>query len=211
MRDFPPALRLFFYLSAIVLSVTGVAVVVVANWWAASPDPQRSPGRLYWAAFTRMKIEQGSVVNENQIQWRLVRLPESKDYVLSSQSAVGRYAVKGIDEGTQLKRSDFIASAPDEAPAGGAVITVEVKTEHANGLRAGARLAFVQDKQMLPEVNKQTVNTSDRGFLLVAVGTSVRDPSITILNVKVEADAIDSVKLLGTGQWHPVVLKGHTQ
>jgi hypothetical protein len=56
------------------------------------------------------------------------------------------------------------------------------------------------DLKVLRELKKGEVKTDTQGFLLLAVGKFVRDLSLTILTVKIEASEVESVKLLGTGR-----------
>lgn len=135
MSDMNPTLRLLSYLGAILLSVLVVAALIIGNWLAARPTSQEPLQRLRWVAFAKTNIVQGSAVKADQLQWRLSRLPDGSRYVFVSQMAVDRYALGNISEGACLNRDDFNVFAPDDAPAGGAVIPVEVKTEHVASLK----------------------------------------------------------------------------
>jgi hypothetical protein len=63
---------------------------------------------------------------------------------------VGKYALSDINEDDRLDPEAFSDLAPAGRAAASAIVTVEVRSEHALGLQRGMRLVFVQEKVMVP-------------------------------------------------------------
>ena len=128
------------------------------------------------------------------------------DFIAVEKTAIGKYAHTGIARDEPLRSEHLSEFAPVDVPAGGAVVPIEVKAEHAYNLKPGMQLAFVQDKVMFPASNDIPAAAKDTGFLLLSVTPSARDGAITTLTVQVPQNKMEAVAALATGQWRPVVL-----
>lgn len=211
------ALRIIFYPLSIVVSISIIASLVIVSWWLAHLKEQNKPLRVRWYIVAKTKVLKGTKLTGENLTGRLGRLSVDAPFIPTATPAVGKYALSDIDEGTPLNPSNLSESAPAktpaggpvvpaEAPAGGAVVPVEVKTYHASSLKPGMRLAFVKANKILPSVKDLGTEKIDHGFLLLSVTTSPQDPAITALTVKVPKNKMDSVAILATGQWRPVIL-----
>ena len=113
--------------------------------------------------------------------------------------AVGKYALEDFKKNVPLCPELLSDRAPVSPPAKGAALPIEVKTELTEGLRPGMRLAFVQNKNMLPKATSQ-----HQGFLLLTMALSTSDAKKTILTVAVPQQESAVLPILATGEWHPV-------
>jgi hypothetical protein len=199
-----PALRVLAYLSASALSILIVALITVSSWWLAASAPGKLPQRLRWHMVTKTKIPKGRQVKDDDVTWTLGRVSETEKLIPMSKTVVGKYAVNDIESGSSCIPDALSDLALIEAPNNGAAVPVEVKTLDAASLKPGMSLAFVQDKKILPATSAKKTNS--KGFLLLSITTSAPEPTITSLIVKVEADDISAVPLLGSGQWRPIAL-----
>jgi hypothetical protein len=203
MRPVRLRLPLLVYLSAFALSFLAVVALIIVSWWEAAQQPRH---HLRWTAIAKSKITQGSQLTEAQLQWRFVKLPEDFGFIASAKAALGRYARRTIDEGSPLCPEDLDDLPPTDVPTGGAVVPVQVKSDLAGSLKPGMRLAFVQEKEILPSIETLASSKDGRGFFLLALGASPSDTKVTLLTIQVEASGLALVPKLGTGEWRPVIL-----
>ena len=187
-----------FLLTAIV-----VAGAVILSWkWAESWNGG-NPRNLRWHIVAKSDIPQGAQLREENVGWRLGWIPAGSRFFPKGTLAIGKFAKDNITAETCLNSDNLTPFALATAPENGAVLPVEIKTEHAGGLQPKMRLAFVHDREMLPPSKP---GETQSGFELLCITTSQRDPAITTLMVKVVPSYMALLPALATEQWRPVVL-----
>src|SRR5947207_1564747 len=74
-------------------------------------------------------------------------------FATSVRSAVAMYAVEDLEPGQPIGRHALSAYAPRDVSAGSAVVSVEVKSDHAQSVGPGTWVAFAKEDALLPEPN----------------------------------------------------------
>jgi hypothetical protein len=198
--------RMIFYAFVGLASLAVLSLLIWKNWEAAAPQGGARPSRLTWHAIAKRKIHKWAKLKEDDVTWTLARIREGDEGVPKRALAVGRYAADDIVEGAPL-RAELLSEFPlAEAPDNGAVMPVDVKTEHAASLKPGMRVAFLNDKALLPRQGKPGALARDQGFTILCVTTSAKDESLTTLSVQIPPGEMKSLQTLGSGQWRPIVL-----
>jgi hypothetical protein len=203
-------LLVILYLIATVVSL-GVAVSPIAwSWWAAFQRDYVTEGRQQWCIIAKTPIVRGLKLADENVDWAIRRVRADDRFIWDARRVVGKYALVDLAEGDLLKSEHLSGFAPSKAPDGGAAIPVEVKTEHAGGLKPGMRLAFVQEKEkermMIPAAKGVMERTIEPGFELLSVVTSSKDASVVTLTIAVNKTNLAYVQDLAIGQWKPVIL-----
>jgi hypothetical protein len=198
--------RMFLYTLVGALSLALVAALVFFSWRMAAPEASQTPRRLRWHMIAKQKVLRGTKLREDDVTWKVSRIPEDTPYLSASRFAVGRYAAGDIAEGELLRPAELSVYAPSDATDNGMVVPVEAKTEYTQSLKPGMRLAFVQEKVILPAANEATPEKGEPGFPLLSVTHSARDAAVTTLTVRVEKSQLKVAPLLGTGSWRPLVM-----
>lgn len=190
-------------IGGLLLTATVVAAAVGLSWRWAEDRNGGKPRYLRWHIIAKSDIPQGAQLREENVGWKLGWVPDESQFYPKAILAIGQFAKVKIDAGTRLNSYNLQRFALATAPENGAVVPVEIKTEHAGGLQPGMKLAFVHNKEMLPASKE---GEAQRGFEVLCITTSQRDPAITTLMVKVEPSYMVLLPSLATEQWRPVVL-----
>jgi hypothetical protein len=199
-------LRIARYLAASLGSILLIVTLVIISWLYARPKEGAAPMRLRWHMVTKNKIEKGMRVRKDDVTWKLGRVPSTNPLIPVSTLVVGKYASCDIDANSACIPEAFSEFALAEPPRGGVVVPIEVRTSDASSLKPGVHLAFVQqDKGVLPRTTLLS-NQRQPGLEVLSMMTSIKDPADTTLLVKVSKGDLDSVALLATGVWRPVIL-----
>jgi hypothetical protein len=200
-------LRIIWYVIVMAVSIVLIASPVLISWLFAHKIHNNSQYRLRWYIVAKTHIAKGTRLTEDDLRGRLgLLVADTDDFIAVEKLAIGKYANAAIGQGKPLRLEHLSEFAPMDVPAGGAVVPIEVKTEHAYNLQPGMQLAFVQDKVMFPASQDILAAAKDTGFLLLSVTPSTRDGAITTLTVQVPQHKLKAVAALATGQWRPVVL-----
>jgi SAF domain-containing protein len=206
MMDARFILRITSYAAASLMSVMVIVTLVFTSWLYARPQNPKAPPRLRWHMITKNKIEKGTQIKADDVTWKLGRVTASETLIPISKTVVGKYALRDIAANTTCIPELLSDLALADPPMGGAVVPIEVKTSDASSLKPGMHLAFVQaDKGVQPAttlLNKQ----NQPGLELLSMMASTRDAGDTTLLVKISKSDLDSVRLLATGVWRPVIL-----
>jgi SAF domain-containing protein len=206
------ALRITWYVIGMVVGLLLIASPVFVSWYLAPQIYNKSQYRLRWYVVAKTNIAKGTRLTEDNLQGRLGFLAaHTDDFIAVEKMAIGKYANTAIGKDKPLQAEHLSEFIPADVPVGGAVIPIEVKTEHAYNLQPGMQLAFVQDKVMFPASQDILASAKDTGFLLLSVTPSARDGAITTLTVQVPQNKMEAVATLATGQWRPVVLSALSQ
>ena len=197
-----PFFRMLGYVSASMVSISLIVGFIVSSWIYAHPanTPRQ---RLRWHMITKTAIPRGKQIKEDDVTWTLGRTSDDQSLSLLSKTVVGKYALTDIKVGSNCIPSSLSDLAPADPPENGAAVPVEVKTSDAASLLPNMRLAFVQDKTMLPSYQKGSAN---QGLLLLSITRSEQEPTTTSLIVKIEEKDMTAVPLLGSGLWRPIIL-----
>jgi hypothetical protein len=170
----------------------------------------RGPGNgnlhLRWHCIAETRVLQGMTVAPENVQMRLWWLRENANFIPTPDEATGRFALRLI-EGDSILRGDLLSElGPKDAPAGGALVPVEVPADDAIDLVPGLRLAFAQQKAMIPSSKDLSQPRGQPAFTLLAIHPSPRDPKVTTLVVAVPRCRMAEAAALATNQWRPVIL-----
>lgn len=200
---------IFYLLTAIIF--LGIAFSpVVASWWTVSRWDDAREGRMQWCIVLKRPVVKGLILTDQNVDWTIRRVHTGDSFIPDVKSAMGRYALVNLAEGDLLKPENLSEFAPSGAPEGSVAIPVEVKAEHAGGLKPGMRLAFVQEKEkksvMIPEVKGLNGQTTESGFELLSIATSSKDAAVVTLTIAVAKSNLASAQDLAVGQWRPVIL-----
>lgn len=205
MRLARTLLRGLYYL---VCAVAGLAIcggLVIGSWRLAQPD------RLQWYVTVRSDVAKGTKVLAENLRFNLRWLPINADrpsaphFFTTPEQASGKYALEDIPSGDSLSEGNLATLAPADPPPGGAIVSIDVKTNYTASLKPGMRLSFAQQKAMVPGssgASKRAV----RGLLLVSLAPSSRDPGVSTLSVEVPKGMMHVALLLATGEWRPIVV-----
>lgn len=204
-----PRLILYWFLIIGTFSMTGFLVII--SWQFAWSKWEGTPHRLRWYMVTKSNVYKGTKIDNNDLRGSLWWLPQNASFISTAKTAVGKYAVRDIKQGTRLKPRDFSNLAPIGSSLGGAVLPVEVKSEYVFGLKPGMRLAFIQGKIILPSVREPSIRHENTGYLLLSLTLSQREASIATLMVEVPQKHLGSSTALASGQWCPIVLSSYNQ
>jgi hypothetical protein len=202
-------LATIFYLLAAIACLSIAFMPVAASWLAVSYWGYAGE-RAQWCIVVRRPVPKGLVLTDQNVDWTIRRIGTGDRFIPDVKSAVGRYALVDLAEGEILKPEHLSQFAPSGAAEGSAAIPVEVKAEHAVGLKPGMRLAFVQEKEkksvMLPEAKVLNGEATGQGFELLSVAASSKDPSVVTLTVAILKHDLVFAQDLAVGQWRPVIL-----
>jgi hypothetical protein len=211
MKRLRALLRIIFYLFGAAVSLAIAALPIAGSWWVASGRATVTEGSMRWCIEAKTSVVKGIKLTDENVDWTIRRVKAWEHCVSGAKQAVGKYAVVNLMEGDLLKPEHFSEFAPAKVPDGGAAVTVEVKTEHAAGLKPGMRLAFVQEKEkttiMIPEAKKLTGLQNASGFELLSITASQKDASVTAVTIAAEKSDLTYVPTLASGQWRPVILR----
>jgi hypothetical protein len=199
---------ILYLLTAIVC--VGVAFSPVVASWLGVVRWGYASERVQWCIVVKRPMVKGLVLTDRNVDWTIRRIRTGDHFIPDVKSAVGRYALVDLAEGEILKPENLSEFAPSEVPEGGVAIPVEVKAEHAGGLKPGMRLAFVQEKEkksvMIPEAKGLSGETTGQGFELLSVTASSKDPAVVTLIIAILKSDLASAQDLAVGQWRPVIL-----
>ena len=196
----------FAYWAASLGTLLLLGVVVAASWNYARPAEGKPPSRLRWHMITKNKIARGTQIKMDDVTWTLGRVSAQDPLIPISKTIVGKYANDDIKSGWTCVPELLSDLAPANAPTGGVVVPIEVKTSDVSSLKPGMRLVFVKDgKEVQPKttlVSKQ----NQPGLLLLSMTASTKDAADTTLFVEIVKSELESVPSLVHGTWRPVIL-----
>ena len=153
-------------------------------------------------------------------------LPDGEDYIASARLSMGRYAAENLQPGLALRARQLQERMPFSIPPCGAVVSVQVKGDHATHLRPGMRLVFVAEKPAgdKPASKDQPLGPlpkplwehrgdshNAKGLELLTVTAGVPAAGGAVLLVAVPNEAKDVIPLLAAGEWRPVVVFSRPQ
>lgn len=216
-------LLILIYVVAMAFTI-GVAMLPIGASWllaAQNDEVNRRPWRMCVVA--KLPVRKGMPMAAEDFDWSLRRIEFGKDAVADPALLVGRFAARDLPADSTIYPDDVLDAVP--CPAGKYLcLPVEVKPEHAAGLRPGARLAFVQQgKEEGTFVTESAIKeaapvppTRRKGapaepapqvsFELISIIRGAKPDSPVALIVAVEQkDALSAAKL-GSGQWRPLRL-----
>lgn len=183
-------------------SVLAAVGVVVASWQQAARHGTDQRLRLLITA--DRPIPAWTVVASDILRRRLARVANGFAYVQTPQVIVGRYAGAAIPPDTPIVRDSTVTVADTAVPSGGAVVSVEVSTDHVSNLAPGMALAFAKKDDMLPTAADLAKKDAEPAFTLLAIAPSPRSAGATSLIVAVPACRLAMAGRLGTDTWRPV-------
>jgi hypothetical protein len=204
--EFTSLSRFIGYCAATAGSFLVIVVLTMASWFYARPANGHAASRLRWHMITKNRIAKGTQIKTEDVTWTLGRVSTTDPLIPISKTVVGKYAKSDIEPNSSCVPNLLSDLALAEAPAGGVVIPMEVKTSDVSSLRPGMHLAFVQtDKSVEPKTTLLHGQTHP-GLLLLSMTRSSKDAGVTTLLVEVGKDSVASVPLLVNGTWRPVIL-----
>src|SRR6266478_7223594 len=144
--------RLIAYSAASLGSLMLITSIIVVSWTYAGPAGGNPPSRLRWHMITKNKIARGTQIKADDVTWTLGRVSEKDPLIPVSKTIVGKYAKNDIKPLSTCVPDLLSDLALADAPLGGVVVPIEVKTSDVSSLTPGMHLAFVQaGKQILPK------------------------------------------------------------
>jgi hypothetical protein len=184
---------------------------VAASWVAAASWGDTAGGRLRWCVVVKEPLVKGLVVKQRDVDWTIRRVSEWDDFIPDVKSVVGKYALVDLKEGELVRPGQLAEFAPSATPADKAALPVEVKAEHAVGLRPGMQLAFIREKEekkvvLLPQPRGAGGQAPGTGFELLSVANASKDAAAVTLTVAVPKAELLSIQDLAVGQWRPIIL-----
>lgn len=198
--------RFIGYVAASLGTLLLLATIVITSWMCARPAAGQPSSRLRWHMITKNRIAKGTQIKADDVTWTLGRVSEEAPLIPMSKTVVGKYATDDITPDITCVPDLLSDLAPAKPPSGGVVIPIEVKTSDVSSLKPEMRLAFAQDnKEIQPKttlLNKQ----NHQGLLLLSMTASTKDPANTTLFVAIEKSDLESVPLLVSGTWRPIIL-----
>lgn len=200
------ALRLIGYCLLILISLAGTAWLIRYNWMLAAQSAGSPPRRPRWYVAARNDLTPGRAIEEKDLRWTIGWVPGDAEFIAAPVEAKGKYPRESIPSGQRILREKLSDIIPVAAPAGGAILSVEVKTDHITSLTPGDQLAFVGSKRTIPALSASRGRATPRGFKLIALTPSTREAQNTSLLVEVPSEEIKSVPALGQETWRPVQL-----
>lgn len=204
--EFTSLPRLIGYIAATVGSFLVILAVTITSWIYARPVNGSPPSRLRWHMITKNKIAKGTQIKIEDVTWTLGRVSTQDPLIPISKTVVGKYAKSDIEPNSTCVPSLLSDLALAEAPVGGVVIPIEVKSSDVSSLKPGMHLAFVQhDKNVEPKTTLLHGQTQP-GLQLLSMTPSSKEAGVTTLLVEVGKDNLASVPLLVSGTWRPVIL-----
>lgn len=202
-----------FYLLTGIICLGIVFSPIAASWWLVSQRQYDREGRMQWCVVVKRPLIKGLKLTEENVDWTIKRVRTGDQFIPDAKSAIGRYAQRDLAEGELLKPEFLSEFAPSEESYADAAIPVEIKSEHAAGLKPGMRLAFVQEREkksvMIPAV-KVEGQTSESGLKLLSITASLKDAALVTIFVSVSKSDLAKVQDLAIGQWRPVILSNLT-
>lgn len=184
-----------------------LSVLLYLDWSAANGYTQAGNLRLRWYASPREALTAGSLVTKEQLRPRLAWI-NSTLQLMPVDEMIGRYTLRPIAPGDAPQdgagKPGFSRLAVHTPPPGGAIVSVEVATDHTLTLEAGSTIAFAKDKTVLPGPN-DLCQRHAHPIVLLAVSPSTRDSKLTALTVAIPDCCLDLVPALSAGQWRPVL------
>jgi len=189
------------------LIVALVIALIYLDWSGAKQYTHDAQFRLRWYTSPREALTSGSLITKEQLRPRLAWI-HSDLRLTSADEMIGRYAIEPI-ESAEAPQDDpskpgFSRLAIHTPPPGGAIVSVEVATDHVLTLEPGMAIAFAKEKTVLPGTN-DLCRKHDHPMVLLAVTPSTRDPKLTALTVAVPDCCLELIPALSSGQWRPVL------
>lgn len=192
-------------LSLLILAL--LLVLLSLNWSGAKRCTKDGELRLRWYASPRETLPSGSLITKEQLRPRLAWIRSELD-LMPADEMIGRYALNQISSGEapqdEPAKPGFTRLAAHNAPPGGAIVSVEVATDHSVTLEPGMAIAFAKEKTVLPGPN-DLCQKHAHPLVLLAVTPSARDPKLTALTVAVPDCCLELIPALSSGQWRPVL------
>jgi hypothetical protein len=199
-------LKLTLYVLLIVFSIGGAAGLIWWNWAKAAQSAGSPPRRPGWYVAARNDLAPGRAIEGKDLKWVIGWVPGNATFITAPNEAVGKYPRSDIKNGQGILPEKLSEYIPAITPAGGAILPVEVKTDHITGLTPGDSLAFVGSKQMIPAFSASGKRATPSGFKLIALTPSTREAQNTSLLIEVPPEEMKSVAALGQEMWRPVRL-----
>jgi hypothetical protein len=189
------------------LIVALVMALVYLDWSGAKQYTHDAQFRLRWYTSPREAVTAGSLIKKEQLRPRLAWI-HSNLHLTPADEMIGRYALQPIESAEapqdEPSKPGFSQLAIHTPPPGGAIVSVEVATDHVVTLEPGTAIAFAKEKTVLPGAN-ELCRKHDHPMVLLAVTPSTRDPKSTALTVAVPDCCLDLIPALSAGQWRPVL------
>jgi len=177
------------------------------NWSGAKRCTNDGDLRLRWYASPRETLASGSLITKEQLRPRLAWVRSELD-LMPADEMIGRYTLNQISSGEapqdQPAKPGFTRLAAHNPPLGGAIVSVEVATDHSVMLEPGMAIAFAKEKTVLPAEN-DLCRKHAHPMVLLAVTPSAHEPKVTALTVAVPDCCLDLIPALSSGQWRPVL------
>jgi hypothetical protein len=195
------------------LMVIALLYVLRANWHESCVRMESRKLRLRFYFTPRYVLPKGTLVQNSQLRPNLGLVDDRTQFLFDTKKIVSLYAQKQLNLDDPIQQKDLSVFADSDAPPGGALISIDVPSDHSYSLQPGMQVGFVRvsspPNQAAQEVFPRAKDPCARKhhpLILREITPSTRDAKSTTLTVAVPGCCKEMVAILSNGQWRPVIL-----
>lgn len=183
-----------------------------ANWHESRSRMEGRNLRLRFYFTPRYTLPKGTLIQNNQLRPNLGLVDDRAQFLFDTKTVVSQYVQRKLSPGEPMQQTEVSPFADSDAPSGGALVSVDVPTDHSYSLRPGMEVGFVKVSSAgtgTPEVfprAKDTCARKQHPLILREITPSNREAKSTTLTVAVPGCCKELVAILSSGQWRPVIL-----